>query len=219
MKKLIALLLLCCVITMSLTGCGIGEFFAVLGFDTHDYEGEEITAVHKNDSEIAAELSEMVKILTVNSVDIPEFDGTAMAIKCCRDSLLNSMYSASFAKYAGNPELIGEAEDIYPHINFSVIIPADDFENTAYKYFGGKEKITNESGVMFDYIEEIDAYITAATPVDSEMIVNVQSVEETENTYRFLFDCSVDDENSGTYFALIIKRADESLYFKYVEKR
>ena len=217
MKKLIALFLVS-VMLFSLTGCGVGEFFAMLGFDTHDYVGESVIGNHESDSEVATELTEMVKILTLNTIDIPEFKGTTQAIECCRDSVLNSMYSNNFAKYAGNPHLIGEAEDIYPNMNFSVIIPADDFENTAYKYFGGKEKITNESGEMFDYVEDMDAYITAATPIDCKMTVNVISIEETENTFRFKFQCSVDDELSDTYFALIIKRGDDSLYFKYVKK-
>lgn len=217
MKKLIALLLsFMCV--FSLTGCGIRDFFASLGFDTHDYEGEKVIKVHKTDSEIATELSEMVEILTVDSIDIPEFDGTKEAIDCCRDAILNSMYSSNFAKYAGNSQLFREAAEKYPQMNFSVLIPASDFENIAYKYFGGKEKITNKSGEMYDYVEDIDAYITSTVPFDCYMTVNVQSVEETENTFRLRFNCSLDGEDSGDYFALIIKRPDESLYFKYIEK-
>lgn len=204
--------------TISLSGCGVRDFFASLGFDTHDYEGEKIVETHSTDSEIASELSDMVKILTVNSVDIPEFKGTKAAIKCCRDAILNSMYSSNFAKYAGNPDLIKDASDAYPLVDFAVIIPADDFENTAYKYFGGKEKITNESGEMYEYIEDIDAYITANIPFNNEVEVNILSIEETENTFRLKFNCEVSGEQSDDYFALIIKRADESLYFKYVKK-
>ncbi len=217
MKKLLAIALVV-VMMLSLCSCGIGEFFAMLGFDTHDYEGERVIKEHSTDSEIGEELSDMVKILTVNSIDIPEFKGTQEAVALCRDAVLNSMYSNNFAKYAGNPEIIGEAEELHPDIVFSVLIPADDFENTAYKYFGGKEKITNKSGVMYDYIEDIDAYITAASPVDCKLTVNIQSIEETKNTFRMYFDVSLDGETSDRYFALIVKRSDESLYFKYVKK-
>lgn len=218
MKRLIALALV--VISMlSLSGCGLREFFATLGFDTHDYEGEAVIETHKTDSEIAEELTEMVEILTLNTVDIPEFNGTKEAVEKCRDAVLNSMYSKNFAKYAGNPDLIKDAADLYPQMDFSVIIPADDFENIAYKHFGGKEKITNESGQLYDYIENIDAYITVAKPVDCTMKVNIYSIEETENTYRMEFDCTVDEDTSEKYFALIIKRGDDSLYFKHIKKQ
>ena len=103
-------------------------------------------------------------------------------------------------------------------MDFSVIIPARDFENIAYKYFGGKEKITNKSGEIFDYVEDIDSYITVSKPVDSTMTVTAQSIEETERTYRFKFSCAVDGEESDSYFALIVKRPDDSLYFKYIKK-
>ncbi len=218
MKKLIAIFILSCIL-FGFTGCSaVGDFFATLGFDTHDYEGEAVLKVHESDSEIACDLADMVKIMTVNSIDIPEFKGTAEAIKLCRDAVLNRMYSDNFAKYAGNPDLIEQAKDMHGQFDFSVVIPAEDFENTAYKYFGGKEKITNESGKMYYYVEDIDAYITAAQPVDWEATINVHSVEETENTFRLLFSCTLDEVTSDTYFALIIKRPDESLYFKYVIK-
>lgn len=218
MKKLLAIVLLI-TMTFSLCSCGVGEFFAMLGFDTHNYEGERVIKEHSTSSEVGEELSDMVKILTINSTDIPEFKGTKEAVELCRDALLNSMYTRNFGKYAGNPEIIGEAEQLHPDIVFSVLIPASDFENTAYKYFGGKEKITNKSGIMYDYIEDIDAYITAASPVDCTMTVNIHSIEETQNTFRMYFDCSLDSETSDRYFALIIKRSDDSLYFKFVEKR
>ena len=203
---------------LSLTGCGLGEFFATLGFDTHDYEGEKIIEVHKTDSDIALELCDMVSILTVNSADIPEFKGTTEGIECCRDAVLNSMYNRNFAKYAGNSELFKEAMEMYPQMDFSVLIPADDFENVAYKYFGGKEKITNESGEIYEYIEDIDAYITVAKPVGSGMEVTVLSVEETEKTFRMEFETSLKGEKAGKYFALFIKRDDDSIYFRYVKK-
>ena len=203
---------------LSLTGCGLGEFFATLGFDTHDYEGEAVIEVHETDSDIALELADMVSILTVNSAKIPEFKGTTEGIECCRDAVLNSMYSRNFAKYAGNSELFKDAMEMYPQMDFSVLIPANDFENIAYKYFGGKEKITNESGEIYEYIENIDAYITVAKPVGSAMEVTVLSVEETEKTFRMEFETSLEGEKEGKYFALFIKRDDDSIYFRYVKK-
>lgn len=218
MKRIVAIVLVFATM-LCLSGCGIREFLSTLGFDTHDYEGERVIKNHKEDSEVAAELCDMVKILTMNTVDIPEFNGTKEAVESCRDAVLNSMYTRNFAKYAGNSYLIEKAKSFYPQVDFSVIIPAGDFENIAYKYFGGKEKIANKSGKIFDYIEDIDSYITVSKPVDSTMEVSVQSIEETERTYRFRFSCSVEGESSDVYFALIVKRGDDSLYFKYIKKQ
>lgn len=218
MKKLV-LLLLSAVLTVScLSGCAAREFLATLGFDTHDYEGEEVIKNHETDSEIAAELAEKVKILTVNSADIPEFKGTSQAADCCRDSLLNYMYNANYAKYTGNITLLDEAAKVYPQMKFSVIIPADDFANTFYKYFGGKERVENKSGKMFEYLSGVDSYITAAQPQKNCVEVSVVSLGETKNTYRLTFDTFADGKKEGSYFALIIKRADESYYFKQVKK-
>lgn len=200
------------------SGCAAREFLATLGFDTHDYDGEKVINEYMPDSEKAAELSEMVKILTVNSPEIPEFNGTSDAAEKCRDSVLNYMYNANYAKYTGNLTLLSEAAEVYPQMRFSVIIPADDFVNTFYKYFGGKEKVANESGRMFEYLPGVDSYITAAQPQKNCMEVTVVSLEETENTFRLTFESSADGEKEGTYFALIIKRADESCYFKQLKK-
>lgn len=217
MKKSIVFITLLLVCTLFLSSCSVGEFLATLGFDTHDYDGEKIISEYEPDSEKASELTEMVKILTVNSPVIPSFDGTADAAEKCRQSVLNYMYNTNFAKYTGNPELLDEAAEIYPQMRFSVVIPGNDFVNVFYKYFGGKEKIANMSCEMFEYLPKIDAYITAAQPLNNDVSVNVISLSETENTFRMKFSTSFDTENGGTYFALIIKRADGSCYFRRLE--
>ena len=192
--------------SLCFAGCAAREFFATLGFDTHDYDAEEIISEYESDGEKAEEICEMVKTLTINSVEIPEFRGTKDAISHCRDSLLCYMMNTETAAKA------------YPHMRFSVIIPAEDFSNAAYKYFGGKEKVSNKSGNMFEYLDRIECYITAAPSQENSLTVNCISLYETENTYRFTFNCTVGEETGDDYFALIIKRDDESCYFKYVEK-
>ncbi len=216
--KLSGLLFAAALLVSCLSSCAAGEFFATLGFDTHDYEGEKVITEYSADSEKALELAEAVRILTINSADVPEFDGTKDAAKKCRDSVLNYMYNSNYAKYAGNIELLDEASEVYPQIRLSVIIPADDFVNTFYKYFGGKEKVSNENGDMFEYVPGLDSYITAAQPQRNETEVNVVSLSETASTYRFTFSTSLDGEDGGSYFALIIKRADGSFYFKELKK-
>ncbi len=202
---------------LCLSGCAAREFFATLGFDTHDYEGETVIAAYESDSEKAAEIGETVKTLTMGSVDIPVFNGTNDAIEHCRDSLLNYMLNGGFSKYTGNMKLLEEAAEAYPQMRFSVIIPAKDFSDAAYKYFGGKEKVSNVSGDMFEYLDKIECYVTASQPQENDISVNVLSLEETEATYRMRFNCSAGGKTGDTYFALLIKRADDSYYFKYVK--
>ncbi len=212
--------ILCLAITLScLTSCGVmNEFFAKLGFDTHDYEGEAVIATYASDSDKAKELAEMVHILSVNSPEMPTFKGTKEGIDACRDSLLNYMLVNNYSKYTGNLTLLDSAAAAYPYLKISTVIPADDFENEAYRYFGGKQKVENESGKLFTYLDKIDSYTTVAEPTDSELEIKISDLEETENTFRFKFRCSLDGLEGEEYFALIIKRSDESCYFKYVEK-
>lgn len=212
--------ILCIAIALScLCSCGVvNEFLAKLGFDTHDYEGEAVITAYEADSEKAAELSEMVLILSVNSTELPIFSGTADGIEMCRDSLLNYMLVNNYTKYTGNLNLLDKASAAYPYLKISTVIPADDFENEAYRYFGGKQKVENKSGKLFTYLDKIDSYTTVAEPSDNELNVKVVSLEETEKTFRFKFRLELDGSESSEYFALIIKRADESCYFKYVKK-
>ena len=217
MKKIFIIIPLFLALSLLLTACSAGEFLASLGFDTHDYDGEPVIKEYETDSEKALELTENLKILTVNSAVIPSFEGTSDAAKKCRQSVLNYMYNTNFAKYTGNPQLLDEAAEIYPQMRFSVVIPGNDFVNVFYKYFGGKEKIANQSCEMFEYLPKIDAYITAAQPQKNDVEITVISLCETENTFRLKFSTSLDSHFGGTYFALIVKRADESCYFRKIE--
>ena len=212
--------ILCIAIALScLTSCGVvNEFFAKLGFDTHDYDGEAIIATFDADSDKAAELSEMVLTLSINSTELPIFNSTADGIEMCRDSLLNYMLVNNYTKYTGNLNLLDRAAAAYPYLKISTVIPADDFENEAYRYFGGKQKVENKNGKLFTYLDKIDSYTTVVEPSDNELNVRVISLEETEKTFRFRFRLEIDGTESDEYFALIIKRADNSCYFKYVKK-
>lgn len=207
------------VILVSLCSCTmVNEFLATLGFDTHDYDSEPVTETYTADSEKALKLAEMVRTLSINSVDIPEFDGTQDAVGKCRDSVLNYMLNNNYTKYTGNLDLLDKAITEYPYLKVATVIPADEFEDEAYRYFGGKQKVKNESGAMFTYLDKVDAYTTVTTPVESTIEIECISLEETEKTYRYTFRCSLEDRTGDEYFALLIKRADDTCYFKYVEK-
>ncbi len=198
-----------------LSSCALGDaLLGALGFDTHDYENEAVIATHDADSEAVAALCEMVKMLSVNNPTVPEFENTGDAVFECRDAVLNYMVCTSFAKYTGNPDLINEAAAAYPELQLITVIPAEDYEDTVYTYFGGNTKLTHKSATLFTYLDKVGSYTALTVPVEYEVTINVLSCEETENTYRFTFQNSLGEVSSPVYKALIIKREDGSCYFK-----
>lgn len=206
------LLLLLSFAILSLTACGEG-LMDRLGFDTHDYLGEPVVTVHENDGDTARQLADMTRTLTVNSPILTPFSGAKEAADACRDAVLGQMLGEDYARYAGNSVMLEKAEEAYPGMQISVLIPADDFESVIYATFGGSEKITNKNGALFSYLDRVRAYTTAMPPVESEVVTTVLSCEETARTYRIRFVNTLDDVVSPTYFALLIKREDGSLYF------
>ncbi|GFI55813.1 hypothetical protein IMSAG013_00864 [Clostridiales bacterium] len=216
MNKRIGAILMIPFFLLTLYGCGARDFLSTLGFDTHDYEGEEVVETYDGDSEKAEELINMLEVLTVDTPRIAPFDGANEAMKTCRDAVLNYMLNREYAKYTGNIALMDQVKETYPQMQISAIIPADDFENFVYTYFGGKQKIKNITSTLFVYLEKVNAYITVAQPQENSIDYNIQKIEETQNTYRVYFTCSLHDEISPTYKALIIKREDGNCYFRYL---
>ena len=216
MNKRIGVILMTPFFLLTLYGCGARDFLSTLGFDTHDYEGEEIVETYDGDCEKAEELTNMLEVLTVNTPRIAPFDGANEAMKACRDAVLNYMLNREYAKYTGNITLMDQVKETYPQMQISAIIPADDFENFVYTYFGGKQKIKNITSTLFVYLEKVNAYITVAQPQENSIDYNIQKIEETQNTYRVYFTCSLHDEISPTYKTLIIKREDGNCYFRYL---
>ncbi len=222
MKRLLRILIsVVCVILCGcmLSSCALSDaLLTALGFDTYDYESESVTAVHSSDSETALKLSEMVKILSVNNPEVPEFENTGDAVSECRDAILNYMLCTAFSKYTANPELINEAKAEYPHLQLLTIIPDDDYEDFVYTYFGGNTKLSHESSTLFTYLEKVGAYTALTVPVEYKVDINILSCEETEKTYRVSFQNTLDEVTSPVYKALIIKREDGSCYFKKLER-
>lgn len=200
-----------------LPGCAAEGLMSVLGFDMHNYRGEETLAVLDPNSETVQSLVSMTRILTVNTPYLTPFEGAGEAANACRDAVLNSMLETRYAQYAGNTALLANAAKSYPQLQISILIPADDFEAMIYTTFGGSEKISNRNGDIFRYLEKVNAYTTAATPQSSSVSTTVTYCEETERTYRLYFVNSLDGVTSPEYFALIVKRDDGSLYFKLLE--
>lgn len=198
-----------------LTSCALGDMLlSALGFDTHDYEGEPVEATLEADDERVAQLCEAVKMLSVNTPFLYEFEKSSRAVSECSDAILNYMLCTAFSKYTGNIELLDAAVAQYPEFQILALIPGEDFENFAYTYFGGDVKLTHKSGTLFSYLERADAYSALTVPIENNVVVNVISCEETERTYRLTFQNTLGEVVSPVYRALIVKREDGSFYFK-----
>lgn len=170
------------------------------------------------ESEVADSLCEMMRMLTVNSPIMPEFEGIGEAMEQCRDSVLYYMLTKNYGKYTGDIERLDAAVAEYPQMQIMSLIPAREFEETVYTAFGGTRKISNESGRLFVYLDKIAAY-TSVTMLDEDPIeVNVLKLSETENTYRMRFRCSADEITSPEYQAIFVKRDDNTVYFHSVEE-
>jgi len=213
--KFSVLLVLLLVFSLVLPSCSLGDsLLSAMGFDTYDYEAEAVKETLSSDSDEVARLCEMVKILSVNNPMLSEFDSSGEAVEKCRDAILNYMLSTGFAKYMGNVDLIEKAQAEYPELRLITVIPAEDFEDCVYTYFGGNAKVSHKSSELFTYLEKAEAYTAVTVPIESEITVEVIKCEKTEKTYRFKFRCSLGDVTSPEYSALIVNRTDGSSYFK-----
>ncbi len=215
--KITAALLICISLIAALSSCS--SLLSTLGFDTHNYEAEEVIAEHDSQSEVTQKLVKMTKMLCVNSPILTEFDGTTKAVDACRDSILNYMLCEGYSKYTGDIALLDRIAEKYPQYNITVAIPSTDFESVVYENFGGGIRITNKNGSIFTYLDKVNAYTTSITPQADEVETVVLKCEETENTYRMEFYNTLNDISSEVYETMLIKREDGSCYFSYVRIR
>jgi hypothetical protein len=219
MKKLrraVSALLMLAICAM-LCSCATESLLSNLGFDTHDYASEPTLTVCDADSETGQSIAAMLRILYVDSPYLTSFKGVGDAVELYKDSVLNYMVSYDYAKYTGT-SLIDEASKAYPHMTITTMIPAEDFENTMYTYFGGSEKIINSNGRIFSYLDKVDGYTPVTKPQTTRVVTEIRSIEETENTYRVVFVNRLDDEISPEYFTVIIKRDDGTAYFSVLRE-
>lgn len=181
-------------------------------------EEEPVKATLPADGEVADKLSGMVRMLSVNSPIIPEFDDITEAMEKCRDSVLYYMLTKSYGKYTGDIEKLDHAVAEYPRMQITNLIPAREFEETVYASFGGTKKITNESGRLFVYLEKVAAYTSVTMLDDDPVKVSIVELSETENTYRMTFRCEAGGVTSPDYRGIFMKRDDGTVYFYKVEE-
>ncbi len=201
----------------TLTSCGLLDR---LGFDTYDYMSESVTKTHDASGETAVMLEELLMILVTDSPVLPTFDNMSDAITVYRDAVLEHLLASDYAKYSGNGKLIERAMKQYPEYQITQVLPELEFEATMYRCFGGDVMITHKDGNKFRYLPGVGVYIPMLAISDSGYTADITSLAETDKTYRVRFKVkSVPDENgnvteSEEYFALVIKREDETLYIK-----
>jgi len=213
LRTLTVLLLL----TGAMTSCGLLD---KLGFDTYDYMSEAVIQTHDADGETAAVIEDLLMVLVTDSQILTTFDNMADAIPAYRDAVLEYLLASDYAKYSGNTKLIQRAMDKYPEYQITQVIPELEFESMMYRCFGGDVMITHKDGNKFRYLPGVGVYIPMLSFADSGYTADITSLAETEKTYRVRFKVkSEPDENgkiteSEEYFALVIKREDETLYIK-----
>lgn len=205
------------ILSLSLASCNFGETVgSLLGFDTYDYESEAVVRSVEADSEEGQKVLELLKVLSINSPILPEFDKTSDAVEKCQDAILNYMLSTGFSKYTGNPSLMDEASRQYPGLRILTVIPAVDYENFVYTYFGGNTKLTHHSSDLFTYLDKVSCYSAISNPIVNNVKIDVSSFVRTSKTYKVVFSANLGEVTSPLYEALVIVREDDSMYFKYL---
>ncbi len=202
-----------------LTSCRVlDDLSNSFGNGRQEYSGEKPIGSVPLDGEIADEMRSMIKMLSIDSVKLPEFDNMKDAVTMCHDSLLNYMLYTDYAKYAGNPTLLSDAEKEYPSLYISEIIPASEFESMMYRYFGGNVKISHGDTRAFKYLSRVQAYVPIGHPISDAYDVAITEISETENTYLVAFTCS-NGKRSMSYESTVVKREDGTMYFASVMRK
>lgn len=206
-------------LVLLMTGCSAWDsLMASLGFDTRSYSEESVIASRLGDGDLEAKLSDALRMLTMKEPYLAEFESSSEAIKKCRDSVLNYMLDVNFSRYTGDIDLLDKATEEYPHIKITTLIPALEFSQTYYQYFGGSTKITDASGEYFSYLDRLNAYTSLSHPISPEFSVSFSRLDETANTYRATVRVTVDGTESPEYNVTLIKREDGTFYFRSVTR-
>lgn len=215
--SLIAVLLCSVFLVSCMASANVTWVRALLGFDVTDYSGESTVAELSGTDLRCAELCEMVGILVAEKgLQLSPFSSTSEAVALYRDAILGDMLRDNYSLYTGNREELDRVAGIYPQMQVSTLIPASDFENTVFRYFGGNS-VKNENGALYSYLNRASCYTAPVQMTPSRAEICVESVVETQNTYRMQFTLADGEECSDVYTAIFLKRDDGSCYFRALE--
>ena len=211
---LIAVLLCSVFLVSCMASANVTWVRAMLGYDVTDYEAEETVTLLSASDDRVGELCSMVDILSAErGISLEEFSNTSEAVSLYRDAILGYMLRGNYSRYTGNRDEMERVNAAYPQMQFSTVIPASDFENTVFRYFGGVS-VKNESGELYSYLKRAQCYTAPMQTRATGTELDVQSLEETANTYRMRFTLSDGTECSGIYTAVFLKRDDGTCYFR-----
>ncbi len=185
----------------------------LFGWDLKDYLAESTEQTLCADSPVTEDLIGRVRILLSNRIELEEFRTTSEAVELYRDAILNDMLREHYSIYTGNANAIQAAASAYAHSTYLTLIPAEDFENTVFRYFGGTT-VRQEGTQRFPYLDRVESYTTAGQAKDCKITVLPSSVEETASTYRMRFSLSDGTDTQDGYTAVFVKRDDGSCYWK-----
>ena len=213
--KIFAIFILAAVIAVSLASCGFSDsFLTSLGFDVHDYAGESVIAEVDKNSQEAAKITDIIKLMVCDTPQLMPFSNSREAVNAYRDIILANMLGRNYSRYSCDDAKLAEAAKLYPHMTITVLIPEKDFETVIYTNFGGSSKVTNKGGDVFTYLDKASAYtcVTVPEPISSQ--IEITYLVETKNTYRIKFRIHIGETVSPDYSALVIKRSDGTVYIK-----
>ncbi len=164
------------------------------------------------DGVLAGRLCETVRGVVGNRLSLPTFYGEREANDTFREDLLFGMLASGYSSYVGNRDLIGRAEEAYPRTAFVILIPREDLEARAARYFGGG--ISHADAGAFRYLDRVGMYTTAAPLAARGITVKVRSLAETEHTYRMTFALTDGSESSPVYVAIFEKQDGGSFVWR-----
>ena len=214
---LLTILLLAVLLVSCVAGADSMYLPRLFGTDVNIYRSEAVEAQHSTDTALAAELGDMIYMITASSVELEEFHSASRAVKLYRDAILNSIMLRNYSTYVGNPSLSASVQKNYPHLNATVMIPAPDFENAMADCFGA-QSVRNADGELFAYLSKAACYITPSQGRARSVTLEPLLIEETARTYRMRFSLTDEAGASATYQAMFVKRADGSAYIKALER-
>ncbi len=220
MKRLACLL---AALSLFLSSCALYDGAAsLLGFDRKNYAKQEISYyidLNGNDDDDEDEkkllkclVDEAEYLLYGDSVTC--FDGKSSPSGDYRDALLDGMASKYYTKYSADGEMFSSLAENYPGLNVSIMIPAEDYENTVYRIFGGYEKVVHSSTSRYTYLEKINAYLLIGKQTEKTVNVRPLSVGVTNDTYRMTAEFYRNDAFLGEYTVVFLKRDDKEPYIR-----
>ena len=211
---LIAILLCSVFLVSCMANANVTWVRGLLGYDVTDYEREDAIASLAVNDERSLELCEMVEILSADrGLYLEEFETTSEAVSLYRDAILGYMLRNHYSRYTGDREMTAAVALSYPQMQASTLVPAEDFENTVFRYFGGIS-VKHESGELYSYLNRSGCYTAPMQKSVSDARINVQTLVETEHTYRMTFTLADGKRCSESYTAVFLKRDDGTCYFR-----